>query len=121
LTSLFRGSMLYAARTGDTSKLTRPSTQTCEGCQEYIDLYEKVYSNGGYYKEGEWTLSDFDFRSGKADDARAISAHVRVAPGRRKAGDDDSEVNEKAEEYRLLFNIQVSDSVVLEIERLENS
>ena len=111
----------YAAVTGDTAELKRLSSPQCEGCQEYIDLYEKVYSNGGYYKDGEWTLSDFDFRSGTADDARAISARVRVAPGRRKAGDDDSEVSEKAEEYRLLFKIQVSDSVVLEIERLENS
>lgn len=111
----------YAAVTGDTDELKRLSSPKCEGCQEYIDLYEKVYSDGGYYKDGEWALSDFDLRSGVTDNARAISAHVRVAQGSHKAADDDSEVREEAEEYRLLFNIQVSESVVLEIERLENS
>lgn len=55
----------YAAVTGDTAELKRLSSPKCEGCQEYIDLYEETYESGGYFKGGEWELSNIEVQEDK--------------------------------------------------------
>jgi hypothetical protein len=50
----------YASNTGDVSELSRLSSPKCDGCQSYIKLYRDTYKAGGYFKDSDWKLSDFD-------------------------------------------------------------
>ncbi|AXT85390.1 hypothetical protein C6I20_09460 [Aeromicrobium sp. A1-2] len=52
----------YAAATGDVDELSRLSDPDCEGCQRYITLYRDTYEAGGYFKGGEWNLSELRMR-----------------------------------------------------------
>lgn len=53
----------YAANSGDTARLREISHPDCEGCNRYIDLYEKTYANGGYFEGGERTLEDIKVKT----------------------------------------------------------
>ena len=56
----------YSARSGDTDYLRTLSSDSCEGCLDYINLYEQVYKDGGYFKRGDWTFSEIDvYRNGE--------------------------------------------------------
>jgi hypothetical protein len=57
----------YAASTGDVDELSRLSAPTCEGCQSYISLYRKTYDAGGYFKGGEWKISDLELQPGDGE------------------------------------------------------
>jgi hypothetical protein len=46
----------YAALTGDTQLLRDISAPNCSGCNRYIELYEKTYEAGGYFKGSNWHL-----------------------------------------------------------------
>lgn len=48
----------YGALTGNTAELKNFSEAPCNGCQHYIDLYERIYSAGGFIKGGEWVVAD---------------------------------------------------------------
>ena len=50
----------FAAKTGKVSTLSELSSPRCKGCREYIDLYSGVYSAGGSFEGGEWSLSDIE-------------------------------------------------------------
>ena len=44
----------YASDTGDTKPLRSMSSAGCNGCYDYVDLYERIYSHGGYLRGGDW-------------------------------------------------------------------
>ena len=85
----------YAAATGDVKELSRLSAPDCEGCQKYIDLYQKTYKAGGYYRGGGWKIGDIDLRrSGsetfattKVDSGGATYKTSKDAPERVSATD----------------------------------
>ena len=47
----------YASNTGDVKELQKLSDPACDGCTEYINLYKKTYTDGGYFKNSDWELS----------------------------------------------------------------
>lgn len=44
----------HAANTGDVKPLKAASDPKCEGCNSYIELYEKTYAADGYFKDSGW-------------------------------------------------------------------
>src|SRR5690349_14062289 len=69
----------YAASTGDTRRLREISDPECEGCNRYIDLYEKTYAAGGYFRGSDWKLSQLSSESD--GDTFLIRAHVSAPVG----------------------------------------
>ncbi|MGZ8799330.1 MAG: DUF6318 family protein [Aeromicrobium sp.] len=53
----------YASNTGDVTELQRLSDPKCEGCTEYIDLFEGTYAAGGFYRDSDWMISNFEVRT----------------------------------------------------------
>ncbi len=58
----------HASNTGDVTELSRLSSASCKGCQNYINLYRETYAKGGFFKDSDWVLGDLDVRAsgGKA-------------------------------------------------------
>ena len=48
----------YASNTGNTTELRKLTAPSCSGCHSYIDLYEKTYKAGGYFKDSDWKLGE---------------------------------------------------------------
>ena len=48
----------YASNTGDVKELQKLSDPKCEGCTSYIELYAGTYAAGGFYKGGDWNVSN---------------------------------------------------------------
>src|SRR5699024_7297464 len=93
----------YAAVTGDTAELKRLSSPKCEGCQEYIDLYEETYDNGGYFKGGEWRLSDVEV---SADDASTfVFGRMSAEPSTYKKTATDRPSTGIIEDVDLVFGL----------------
>ncbi|MEO6472506.1 MAG: DUF6318 family protein [Aeromicrobium sp.] len=53
----------YASNTGDVKELQRLSDPKCEGCNKYIELYKGTYEAGGYYRNSNWRLANFQVRT----------------------------------------------------------
>ena len=77
-------SLAYAANTGDVSDLKAASSD-CAGCVDYISLYEKVYSRGGFFRDVKWTpvtwsiTTESDRRSRVLVAIRAARAEYRAS------------------------------------------
>jgi hypothetical protein len=50
----------YAKDTGDIEPLRRYSHPQCGGCNDYIRFYQDWYKRGGWFKNGDRTISSFD-------------------------------------------------------------
>jgi len=96
----------YAAVTGDTVELKRLSSPKCEGCQEYIDLYEETYESGGYFKGGEWELSNIEVQEDKK--LARVFAHMESNAASYKADSKSSEVRGNDEDVELVFELDRS-------------
>ena len=57
----------FSAQTGDTALLKELSGPACDGCKRYIELYESIYSRGGYIRGGERSIGDVDLEVGKPE------------------------------------------------------
>jgi hypothetical protein len=73
----------YAALTGDTDRLRSISDPACEGCNRYIDLYERTYAAGGYLRGAGEHLESVETESGKSD--TYVRARVSSPRGRFKS------------------------------------
>lgn len=91
----------YAANTGDVTELSRLSSPTCEGCQSYIKLYRDTYKAGGYFKDSDWKLDDFEVEQSGS----AINVFVRAqAPaGSYKSSEDSTAEPGVAEDSQIVF------------------
>ena len=69
----------YASHTGDTARLSEISEPTCRGCGSYIDLYEKTYAQGGYFKGSDWRITNVSVE-GETDEV-LVHAHVIASEG----------------------------------------
>lgn len=108
----------YAAATGDVTELARISSPDCTGCQKYIDLYRDTYEAGGYFKGGDWTISDIEFEN--IGSARKVFAHIDAPAGRQAVKADAEERPTSPENVDLLFEVgRIADreSEVIEIRR----
>lgn len=91
----------YAANTGDTARLREISHPDCEGCNRYIDLYEKTYANGGYFKGSEWRLTK---ASTEADGSGyLVHTHVVAPVGEFRNSQSDRLRRGNAEDSDLAF------------------
>jgi len=57
----------YAAHTGDTAILRQISDPTCDTCKRYIELYEKTYDAGGYFRGGTQALRSVTAEKGTTE------------------------------------------------------
>jgi hypothetical protein len=57
----------YAALTGDTALLRSISAPDCEGCNRYIDLYERTYAAGGYLRGASERLASVETEVGREE------------------------------------------------------
>lgn len=93
----------YAARTGDVEELSRLSSPTCEGCQSYIKLYRDTYKAGGYFKGGDWTLSDVELEV--ADEVTNVFALVRSDAGTRRESSTAETLPGDPENTEIVFTV----------------
>jgi hypothetical protein len=91
----------YAARTGDTALLRTISAPDCEGCNRYIDLYEKTYAAGGYFKGGDGSLQQVTSSADGPD--VYISGDWLAAPGRYRRNSSAQEHRSNAESTAVTF------------------
>lgn len=88
----------YAASTGDTTELSRISSEECEPCQTFIELYRNTHRSGGSFSGGDQTFADVSVRragSGKmfvyakvtAKDG-TFKASAKAPPKSEKGGTD---------------------------------
>ena len=72
----------YASNTGDVEELQKLSDPKCEACRNYIQLFDKTYSEGGYFKDSDWILSDP--RLEVRDQASVVLGHIHAPAGTYK-------------------------------------
>lgn len=92
----------YASQTGDVDELSRLSSPGCEGCQKYIDLYRDTYEAGGYFRGGEWHLSDVTVEG--APEGVRVFGHIAADAGTQRDSDGATGTT-NPEDNNLLFTI----------------
>ena len=98
----------YAASTGDTRRLREISAPDCEGCNRYIDLYEKTYAAGGYFRGGDRRLEAISVAT--ESNRFYVTSDVAAKSGLNRADSDSSEIPTKPERVRLRYAAQQSDA-----------
>lgn len=94
----------YAASTGDTTELSRISSEECEPCQTFIELYRKTYRSGGSFSGGDQTFADVSVRragSGKM----FVYAKVTAKDGTFKASAKAPPRNEKGGTDSVVYTV----------------
>lgn len=91
----------YAAVTGNTKLLREISAPSCEGCRRYIELYERTYAAGGYFKAGVNRLGDMEAQ--EANDGTYVTGNLIAAPGRYRVDRRGAEKESLAEETPVTF------------------
>lgn len=66
----------YAANTGDISSLDAAAQPVCGGCRDYVSLFDRTYSRGGFLKTKGWSIDKL--RLGGAPTGAAISVLVEA-------------------------------------------
>lgn len=97
----------YAAKTGDTARLREISAPDCEGCNRYIDLYEKTYAAGGYFKGSDWKLSAISSEDSGSE--TLIRAHVDAPDGQFRNSRRDRTRRGNSEDSDLAFFVEPHD------------
>lgn len=92
----------HAAKTGKADQLRAISTSNCEGCTRYIDLYEKTYAAGGYFRGGDRTLTNI---SVDETDQYYVTTTLVAAPGRYRESKDSRERKSGQERTRVTFSL----------------
>lgn len=90
----------YAANTGDTDLLRKISAPDCEGCNRYIDLYEKTYAAGGYFRDGDRTPQEI---SVEALDRMYVTTLLAAASGAYRESRQSKEHLTRSEQTRVTF------------------
>lgn len=94
----------YAALTGDTDLLRSISDPACEGCNRYIDLYERTYAAGGYFRGSSWRIDSP--KVSESDGIAEIYAHVSAPPGTYKLRGTDKPKPGTPEDVNLVFEAE---------------
>ena len=94
----------YATQTGDVRPLQRASSETCSGCQRYINKIRQTYAAGGHYRGGAWTLSDLQVTSSAS--IRTVFVRVKSKPGGTfKSAADAPEESSAPVDQDLIFDV----------------
>ncbi|MFL6089295.1 MAG: DUF6318 family protein [Aeromicrobium sp.] len=93
----------YAALTGDTDLLRRISDPNCEGCNRYIDLYEKTYAAGGYFRGGVQKVRSIEHEQGTEE--HFFLCELQMPPGTYRKSRDSKPVMTEAETSKLVFAV----------------
>ena len=91
----------YASNTGDVADLQKLSDPECDGCNSYIRLYKGTYAAGGYYRDSDWKLSEFEVRTGNKH--LLVLARLTAQGGTYKSAANDHLHNGNPEDTRLAF------------------
>jgi hypothetical protein len=94
----------YAARTGDLELLRSLSASDCVGCNRYIDLYEKTYEAGGYFRRGDRRLEAVQVQSDQS--GTYVTADLLAAPGLYRNSSELPEKSSPADRTRVTFLAQ---------------
>jgi len=96
--------MNYSASTGDTDAI-RDASKDCEGCDNYIALYERTYRDGGYFEDPRWKSRG---AVAQQNDGSTVTVLIDVDSPRSKfvlkKGDEVS--IGKGGTYRLRFEVE---------------
>lgn len=93
----------YASRTGRVEELSRLSDDSCKGCESYVDLFRSTYESGGYFRGGEWKLSDYELEV--ADRSTIVFVHVNAPAGTTRANRSASKTKTSPEDSEILFEV----------------
>lgn len=93
----------YAASTGDVAGLSRLSSPSCKGCQNYIDLYRDTYAAGGYFKGGNWEMGPLDLKY--LPHATSVTTTVRYAQSRYRRSSTDPEKAGAAGRSTIVYTV----------------
>ena len=109
----------FAAKTGDVSPLTALSSPRCDGCREYIDLYEGVFEGGGHFEGGEWTASDFELEI--REKTTDVFVRIEANKGRMRSDASSGSRTEEAFDGDVVFEVdtRAKDRRVHRLERLK--
>jgi hypothetical protein len=91
----------YAAVTGELELLRSISAPHCEGCNRYIDLYEKTYKAGGYFRRGDRRLEKVEVQTDQS--GTYVSADLLATPGSYRNAADLPEKSSPADRTRVTF------------------
>ncbi len=106
----------YASNTGDVTELSRLSSPRCKGCQSYIKLYRDTYAAGGYFKDSDWQLSNFEIEQTGAD--IRIFLHADAPKGNYRLTTTSKVLSGVGEDTELLIGLrQDSDWIVRTFDR----
>jgi hypothetical protein len=94
----------YASKTGRVQELARLSADSCKGCESYIDLFRSTYESGGYFRGGEWEISDYELEV--ADRSTIVFVHVDAPAGTTRANGSASQTKTSPEDSEILFEVQ---------------
>lgn len=97
----------YASNTGDVEELSRLSSPDCEGCQNYIKLYRDTYNAGGYFKDSDWTLSNFEIE--QMSDQVSVFAHAQSPNGTYRESSTGAVEPGGGEDTEIIFEVRNSD------------
>lgn len=96
----------YAALTGDASEMRSLSSRDCEACMAYAELFEKTYSDGGYFIGGSWTFDKgAATRYTSSDEPAWVTATISIAEGTQKLAATDSPSQTSAKRSVLTFEL----------------
>ncbi|MGA9100591.1 DUF6318 family protein, partial [Aeromicrobium sp.] len=94
------------SQTGDTRGLQKISTEKCEGCRAYIDLYRKTYEAGGFFRGSIWELSSIRVKRG--DRESLVLAHVDAPQGTYRKARNAKLKHGNSEDSELAFGAKYS-------------
>ncbi|HUP99585.1 MAG TPA: DUF6318 family protein [Aeromicrobium sp.] len=102
----------YAALTGDTELLREISAPACEGCRRYIELYEKTYADGGYFRGGAQKLKSVEYQKGARE--HFFFCELLMAPGTFRRSRSSEPAITKGETSNVVFAVsRVGDSWIV--------
>jgi hypothetical protein len=107
----------YASSSGRVKELARLSADSCKGCESYIDLFRSTYDSGGYFRGGEWKLTDYELEVAKR--STIVFVHVDAPAGTTRANGSAPKTSTAPEDSEVLFEVDTSNDEyqVLRFER----
>lgn len=96
----------YAAWTGDTAALAAISSEDCAPCDRFVDLYDKTYADGGFYKGGRHTLSDISVAASDDGDVVLVKATSELSAGTYRETSTSEVVEVDGETNRLVYRVE---------------
>jgi hypothetical protein len=94
----------YASWTGDTELLHRYGPR-CAGCKAYVNLYERTYGRGGWFKRGGWTPSANSWLVLSKNPGVLIDVKIEASAGRQLLRRGAQVTRFLTDQYQLDFHL----------------